>query len=282
MMAFLTSPQGLFLLVLAVVSEYFGVAFGIGDGTLLSSLLLLMGYPPVEVVPAVILAQIVAGLAGSLWHHRMGNVFLDFRREMRMDTGHPAKRWLKRLGVLGYLPVSRDAKIAYILALCGVAGVTLGAFVVVSVPAYLVRAYIGLMLIGVGLLALTARRHRGRFSWNKIVLVGVVGAFNKGISGGGYGPLLAMGQIASGVEASRAVGITVLTKAFVSLWGFLAYLVMGYDVSWNLALPLVLGAVLATPLSAWTTRKMDEGVLKALMSLVVVVMGAFLLMRALF
>jgi len=78
------------------------------------------------------------------------------------------------------------------------------------------------------------------------------------------------------------VGITVLTKAFVSLWGFLAYLVMGYDVSWNLALPLVLGAVLATPLSAWTTRKMDEGVLKALMSLVVVVMGAFLLMRALF
>jgi hypothetical protein len=41
-------------------------------------------------------------------------------------------------------------------------------------------------------------------NWGLLGL-GLLGSFNKGLSGGGYGPLLTIGQILSGVNAKSAV-----------------------------------------------------------------------------
>jgi len=34
-----------------------------------------------------------------------------------------------------------------------------------------------------------------RFSWKKITVLGLIASFNKGISGGGYGPVVTGGQL---------------------------------------------------------------------------------------
>ena len=66
-----------------------------------------------------------------------------------------------------------------------------------------------------------------RFSWRKIMGISFLAALNKGISGGGYGPLVMGGQILSGVNAKNAVGITAFAEAVTCFIGFILYLVMG-------------------------------------------------------
>ena len=72
------------LAVVAVMSLFCGyvdASLGMGYGTTLTPILLIAGFAPLEVVPAVLLGQIAGGLVGGLAHHRMGNINLDFRRD---------------------------------------------------------------------------------------------------------------------------------------------------------------------------------------------------------
>jgi uncharacterized membrane protein YfcA len=56
-------------------------SIGMGYGTTLTPILLIVGFPPLEVVPAVLLGQLVGGTVGGLAYHRLGNINLDFRRD---------------------------------------------------------------------------------------------------------------------------------------------------------------------------------------------------------
>ena len=67
--------------VIALLCEYMDASIGMGYGTTLSPILLIMGFLPLEVVPSVLLGQLVGGLAGAFFHHRLGNISLDFRRD---------------------------------------------------------------------------------------------------------------------------------------------------------------------------------------------------------
>ncbi|RLA96490.1 MAG: hypothetical protein DRG32_05200, partial [Deltaproteobacteria bacterium] len=118
----LTTSSIISIGILAFICEYIDATLGMGYGTILTPLLLLMDLVPLQVVPAVLFSQFLAGLVGGFWHHRLGNVAFDFRRDTNLSTGHPAKKLLARLGVFGYLPRSRDAKVVYVLGGCGIIG----------------------------------------------------------------------------------------------------------------------------------------------------------------
>ena len=136
----LTTPTIFAIGVLAFICEYVDATLGMGYGTILTPLLLLLGLAPLQVVPAVLFSQFLAGLAGGFWHHRLGNVSFDFRRDTNLSTGHPAKRLLARLGILGYLPRSRDAKVVYVLGGCGIIGaLAVGAVASTPLSAYTVK-----------------------------------------------------------------------------------------------------------------------------------------------
>ena len=65
------------------------------------------------------------------------------------------------------------------------------------------------------------------FSWWRIGGLGTLAAFNKGISGGGYGPLVTAGQVLSGIRGRNAVGITSLAEGVTSIVGFGIYFLSG-------------------------------------------------------
>lgn len=264
---------------LAFVCEYVDATLGMGYGTALTPLLLIIGFSPHQVVPAILFSQFLAGLVAGFWHHRLGNIFLDFRRETKLDSGHPVKLLLRRLGVLGYFPRSHDAKVVYVLAACGIVGVLAAVFVAVSISKAVLEAYIGAMLVGLGVLILATQGRRIAFSWRRLLVLGVVSAFNKGISGGGYGPLLTGGQMLSGAGGANAVGNTTVTEALVCLVGFLAYLAARGGLDWRLTLPLALGAVASTPLSAWTTRRLGEKRLRVLLATAILLLGVVTLVK---
>jgi len=82
--------------LIAFSFQFMSVSMGLGYGTVLTPVLLIIGFAPLQVVPAVLLSQFVGGVIGGVAHHRVGNINLDFRRDDRLIK--------ERLRGLGYLP----------------------------------------------------------------------------------------------------------------------------------------------------------------------------------
>ena len=61
------------IIVLAFVCEYIDSSLGMGYGTTLTPLLLIMGYNPLQIVPAILLSELFTGLSAAFFHHKLKN-----------------------------------------------------------------------------------------------------------------------------------------------------------------------------------------------------------------
>src|SRR3989338_6760662 len=68
---------GLVVIIIAFFAEYIYSTLWMGYGTTLTPVLLIMGFSPLQVIPAVLGSELVTGLLGGFTHHAVGNV--DFR-----------------------------------------------------------------------------------------------------------------------------------------------------------------------------------------------------------
>jgi len=238
---------------LAFFAEYVDSSLGMGYGTTITPILLIVGYSPLQVVPLVLMSEFVSGTFAGVLHHRCGNV--DFGRG------------------------GRARRIVLVLGLCSVVGTVVAVILAVNLPNAVVKGYIGVMILAVGVYLLVSRHAARRFSWRKIVTLGTIAAFNKGISGGGYGPLVTGGQILSGVPGKNAVGITSLVEASVCFVGLTLYLALNGMPQWRLGIPILVGAVLSVPAATLTVRVLPEALLGRWIGYATVFLGLLMLVK---
>lgn len=261
------------VVIVSALFHYLSVSFGVGYGTAVTPVLLLMGFLPLQAVPAVLLAQLGGGLVGSVAHHQLGNMKLHTDFE-----GTPGGRQFDVHDLLR----STDFRVVAILAACGALGVLAGAIVAVSIPVIVVEIYIGMLVLGIGINVLLFGTNDRKFSWARLTAFGLLGAFNKGVSGGGYVPLIASGQIVSGREARSAVACTTMAVSLVCLVGFLSYIIIQQgDIYWLLALAALTGSVVSAPFAALTVKKMKRQRLNLVIGAGTAILGLALLVRAL-
>jgi len=113
-----------------------------------------------------------------------------------------------------------------LLVSCSMIGAVSAVFTAKVISKFWQQIYIGTIVISMGVVILLCLNRTFRFSWIKIVLLGVAASFNKGLTGGGYGPLVVSGQLLSGVESKNAIGITSMAEGITSLVGVITYLVV--------------------------------------------------------
>lgn len=244
---------GLIIMVLALICEYVDSTLGMGYGTTLTPVLMMMGLDPLQIVPAVLFSELITGTLAAAAHHKIGNV--NFRD-----------------------PEIRNVTLA--LALCSIVGAVVAVFIAVSIPPFYLKLYIGLLVAIMGITILWKRNSQSAFSWLKITLLGIVAAFNKGMSGGGYGPLVTSGQILSGVDGKKAVGITSLSEGITCLVGLTTFVILGESlINWELAGFLVVGAVLSVPLSAISVKKLQLKKMTTMIGVATLILGLFTLWK---
>jgi uncharacterized membrane protein YfcA len=56
-------------------------------------------------------------------------------------------------------------------------------------------------------------RKKFTFSWKKIYLIGILSGFNKGLTGGGFGPVTTAGQMIGGRNGKNSIGTTTFAEA---------------------------------------------------------------------
>lgn len=237
---------------LALVFEIIDAALGQGYGTLGSPTFILLGFDPKVVVPAILISQAIGGLVAAFCHHKFKNA----------DFSH----WQ-----------SEDIKKVYIIVSCGIIGVVVASVVGVKVSKYVLSLYIGILVFVIGMLVLSGIRLQ--FTWRKLLVIGAVSAFNKGLSGGGYGPLVAGGQAVIGVDCKAAVGITDFAEAPICITGFVVWILCGGTVDLALTIPMCLGAGLAPLLGAWITYKTPLTHFRYVLGSVLVILGVLCLAK---
>ncbi|MCE5269698.1 sulfite exporter TauE/SafE family protein [bacterium] len=240
------------IFLLALLFEVIDAALGQGYGTLGAPTFILMGFDPKAVVPAILISQAIGGLVSAVCHHKFNNV----------DFGH----WR-----------TNDLKRVLFIALFGIVGVTISSILGIKLPKSIMSVYIGLMVVVIGAMVVSGIRFN--FSWKKLALIGTISAFNKGLSGGGYGPLVAGGQVVIGVDGKAAVGITDFAEAPICLTGFAIWTFMGGTPPLDLTLPMCIGAGIAPLFGAWLTYRIPTKHLRFVLGGVLLLLGVLCLLK---
>ena len=243
----------LWIVVAAFIMELVDSTIGGGFGTVLSPLLLLSGFEPLIVVPAILLSEIFTGFAGGFFHQTFKNV--DIRNDEKPRSS------------------------LRILIITGLLGSVVAVFLSISLPSIVVKTYIALLVIFMGILVLLTRNGEPVYREDRIWGLGLLSAFNKGISGGGYGPIVVSGQLLSGLDSKASVAVTSIAEAATCVFSLIIYAMTGnFDIV-SITVSICLGAIFATPLSAFGVSKVKHKRLRHLVGIGTLAIGAYTLIK---
>jgi uncharacterized membrane protein YfcA len=204
-----------YLVIAALIMEFIDSALGMMYGTVLAPLLILMNYSAADVVPSLLISQAIGGFIASWRHHHFNNA--DFN------------------------PGTTDRHIAVTIIWFGILACLLGVNLSVSISPRILNTYIALLVSVIGLLILYGRTMI--LTSRKIYLLGFVSAFNKAFSGGGFGPLVAGGQLVFRDRSEKgAIGSTDFAEAPICLFSFLLWVLLKGFPPAALWLPLCAGS----------------------------------------
>ena len=291
--------------VIALVCEYIDGALGGGYGTLLVPLLMIVfNIPKTLIIPAVLFSEMISGFSSAYLHHRLGNASFEIRRNddraslkkvafkfsnLENSTDQITRKQQifnnqsKRIKDFFHsFHLSEDFQLSFILGFFGIVGGIVAAFVSLNIPDIAVKTYIGILVILIGFIALV--RLKWKFSWWKISSIGLLAAFNKGLSGGGYGPLISSGQIIVDRNPRQAVASTSLSEALVCITSLATYLAAGNVILssgyWYLFLSTLTGALISVPFAVLTVKYLPLKKLRPAIGIITVILGVFMLLKA--
>jgi uncharacterized membrane protein YfcA len=240
------------LILLSFSFELVDSTFGMGYGTLMTPILLALGFKPLEIVPVVLFSESMTGVLAGFSHYKVGNV--------------------------NYSLGSRDLKVAAILMAFSFAGVLTAVLIAINLPPRVVELYIGVLVLAFGLLILKKRNREFPFSWKRIIGLGFLAAFNKGISGGGYGQIVTGGQVYSGMRGQNAVGITCLVEGLISIAGLAVYMLSGTPILWHIVIPITIGAAFSVPIASYMVRGLTTNWMTSTIGFAAIALGSFTLL----
>jgi len=232
------------VVLIAAVMEFLDASAGMGYGTAITPLLLVMGFDPVQIVPVVMIQQAAAGILGAFLHNEFGNV--EWRFKPMSET---VRLWLI-VGVIGCLAVAFSVTAVY---------------GVLKLAKVWIKLYVAILLVGMGLVSLLKTRRDQTYRPRRMFFYGALAGFNKGIGGGGYGPVVTIGGLLSGVPVKSMMAVTAISEGSVCLVSIIVWLVMmsqGVVVDFLLLPSMVLGSMIAAVVAPYATRVFPEKVWK--------------------
>jgi uncharacterized membrane protein YfcA len=232
------------VVVLAFIFETLDSAAGMGFGTALAPLLFVLGWAPLEVVPALLATEAATGLLAGALHQEFRNIELSWR------PPNAAARSLLLIAGLGAAGAVASAAVAYFA---------------VPLPEKIVKTYVAIVVLFMGAVILLQHwiKPHKRYRPRRLSFFAALAGVNKGLGGGGFGPVITLGAIFAGVIEKSATGIATLAEGCVSTFAVLAFLAIGavgVEVDLSLLPSLWLGALPAGVIGPYAVRVLPNRV----------------------
>jgi len=184
------------VVLLCAVFEYMDSAGGMGYGTALTPLLLTAGFDPKQVVPLVMITEMVTGLVSGLIHGEFENV-----------------EWKLR-------PMNETTKLTLLIAVTGMLATMISVTAVYNyfqLHKFWIKLYVTVLLVIMGICSIMTAVKYAKYRPNLMWIFAFVGGFNKGVGGGGYGPVITVGGLISGVPVKSMVAVTSFAEGMTCL-----------------------------------------------------------------
>ncbi len=227
----------LFGFIAQMIDGCLGMAYGVSSNAFFLSL----GIPPSIASACIHTSEMFTTAASGISHFKFGNV---------------------------------DRKIFLGLLIPGVIGGVLGAYILTELPAGKIKPFISLYLLIMGILILIKvfkKKHQTKTK-TRIIPLGLVGGFFDAIGGGGWGPIVTTTLVANGNHPRYTIGSVNSAEFFVTVAEsitFFATIGVLLFQHWEKIGGLIIGGVLAAPLSAWVCKKLPHNVLMILVGLLI-------------
>jgi len=253
------------IIILAFLFESMDSMAGMGFGTALSPLLFLLGYTPLQVVPVILISETITGITDTFFDHEFKNVRYSFR------------------------PLNDATKISLIMAFFGclaiITSIFLGYFAI-KFPSIVIKTYVAVLVIFMGISGFLRVKIK-KLNLSKTrpkMLIGfsALAGFNKGIGGGGYGPVITMGQLFSGVYEKSATAMVSFAESIVSFVGILTFFLIsfaGVEIDLFLLPSLFTGGFFAALIAPYLVRILPNKIWKYFIPIYAIGIGIFSLIN---
>lgn len=233
----------LLYVIIGFVAQMIDGAIGMAYGVTANSVLLSMGIPPATASACVHAAETFTTGASGAAHWRFGNV---------------------------------DRKLLLRLAIPGMIGGAIGAYILAGLPGDVIKPYISayLLLLGVFIIwKALGKRPIEPPEPRAVAPLGLFGGALDAIGGGGWGPIVTSTLLGQGTTPRYAIGSVNLAEFFVTVViSATFFLTVGLSL-WPIIAGLIIGGVIAAPFAAFATKHIPDKVLMLLVGCVVVLLS---------
>jgi uncharacterized membrane protein YfcA len=230
-----------------------GMAYGVTSTTLL----LTFGIAPAVASASVHLAEVVTTAASGASHIKFGNV---------------------------------DRHMVLRLILPGAVGAFFGACFLSNLPGDLVKPYVSLFLLALGIYILfrflfrpSVPEQGKKLSNKQLIPLGLIAGFFDSTGGGGWGPITTPILLTKrAVETRKVIGTVDTAEFAVALAATIGFfLSLGWEqVNWFWVGTLMVGGLIAAPIAAWLVRIIPSHLLGVLVGGLIIVTNARTLLNA--
>lgn len=254
-----------YIIILAFLFETMDSSAGMGFGTCLAPLLFLFGYNPLQVVPVLLISEAVTGVVDTFFDHEFGNVKYRF------------------------FPLNDSTKMALIIAFFGCIAIFTSIYLVYFSLKFsddLIKLYVSILVLAMGFIGFfklkIVKLKQSNPRRKMLIAFSVLAGFNKGIGGGGYGPVITMGEILSGVYEKSATAIVSFAESLVSITGIITFLLLsfvGIKLDLFLLPSIFTGGFIAALISPYLVRVLPNKIWQYIIPIYTIFIGLFSLSK---
>ena len=254
------------IVILAFLFETMDSCAGMGFGTGLTPLLFVLGYEPLQVVPILLVSEAITGFTSGFFHQEFGNVNINIKK-----------------------PISRETKVMLNIAIFGCFAILISVFLTyyaIQVNKTLIKTYVAILVIIMGIIAMIKLRAKTtNYKPKLLTFFSALAGFNKGIGAGGYGPVVMLGQIFSGIYEKTATAITSLSEGIVSVAGVGAFVLIPViskqpiEIDFLLLPSVFTGGFLAALISPYLVRIFPNKIWKIVIPVYALSIGIYVILQ---
>lgn len=230
------------------IAQIIDGTLGMGYGVICNSFLLGLGIPgisPLNASSSVHFAELFTTAISGFSHNKLGNI---------------------------------DSRIFKTLLVPGIIGGITGAYILSSLDGNMIKPFIYLYLLFMGLRIIFKALHKqnkklNKFNNNSMGVLGLFGGFCDAIGGGGWGPIVTTTLVANDQHPRFTIGTVNTVEFFVTMAQSVTFVVTIGSViftNWPIMVGILIGGVVAAPFGALLCQKIPYRTLMFFVGLLII------------
>ena len=169
------------------------------------------------------------------------------------------------------------------LLIPGIAGAVVGAFVLSSIDGKIMKPYISvyLLIMGIYIISKVFRRiQQARHEPKHVAKLALFGGFVDSVGGGGWGPVVTTTLVGTGYNPRATIGTVNFAEFFLTFASAIAFSLLVEEGPWPIVAGLVLGGLFAAPFAAFLCKRLQARTLLVMVGILISAVSIFNLYKS--